>query len=124
MPIGGYFAAATMRRACSAELTCGTWIADAPMSSTRRMSGSSVRTTGMTPLARAARSMCSVDSMPAGPCSLSTMTKSTPACPHISTSEGAGMPTNMPSSGRLPRRSSGSRVSMTFMVRIPGVSEV
>jgi hypothetical protein len=51
----------------------------APMSSTREMSWRRQRTTGTMPLARAARSMFSVVSKPALPCSLSMMTKSKPA---------------------------------------------
>ena len=66
---------------------------------------------GMTPAAFAARSMCSVVSSDAGPCSLSMTTKSKPACPHISTSAGAGSADEHAEQRPRSAQSAGRRVS-------------
>ena len=117
------------RRRCAAPARpCSPAAPGSPMRRCRARAGCRLRACARREsrrCARAARSMCSVDSMPAGPCSLSTMTKSTPAWPHISTSDGDGMPTNMPSSARGPRSSSGNRVSITFIAsRMASVASV
>ena len=74
------------------------------------------------PAARAARSMCSVVSRSALPCSLSMITASKPAKAHISTSAGLGRPLKMARTACPLRIISGSRVSMGWRVGFMVVS--